>query len=246
MPELFKTEIQQIAKRDGRVVSFDPSKIYVAVSKALKSINDDDLSKAHKVTSDVIGILEITCRHGRVPDVEEVQDLVEKVLMQNGYADAAKAYIIYREQHAKIRDAKKLLSGAVSMVDEYLKENDWRVKENSNMTYSLQGLNVYLSSDVLSYYWLTRIYNDQIREAHLSGDFHIHDLGVLGPYCCGWDLKDLIIRGFAGVAGKIESRPAKHLRSALGQIVNFFFTLQGEAAGAQAFSNFDTCLHRLL
>ena len=110
------------------------------------------------------------------------------------------------------------------------------------MTYSLQGLNVYLSSDVLAYYWLTRIYNDPIREAHLSGDFHLHDLGVLGPYCCGWDLKDLIMRGFAGVAGKIESRPARHLRSDLGKIVNFFFTLQGEAAGAQAMSNFDTLL----
>jgi len=242
MPDLKSIPIEKIAKRDGRVVPFDGSKIYTAVTKALKAVGDDNLDKADRVTNDVLSILDITCRQGRVPDVEEVQDLVEKMLIQNGYADAAKAYILYREQHARIRDAKKLLAGAVSMVDEYLKESDWRVKENSNMTYSLQGLNVYLSSDVLAYYWLTRIYNEKIREAHLSGDFHLHDLGVLGPYCCGWDLKDLIIRGFAGVAGKIESRPAKHLRSALGQIVNFFFTLQGEAAGAQAFSNFDTLM----
>jgi len=242
MADLKSITIEKIAKRDGRVVPFDSSKIFTAVTRALKAVGDDDLEKANRVTNDVLSILDITCRQGRVPDVEEVQDLVEKMLIQNGYADAAKAYILYREQHARIRDAKKLLAGAVSMVDEYLKESDWRVKENSNMTYSLQGLNVYLSSDVLAYYWLTRIYNEKIREAHLSGDFHLHDLGVLGPYCCGWDLKDLIIRGFAGVAGKIESRPAKHLRSALGQIVNFFFTLQGEAAGAQAFSNFDTLM----
>ncbi|MBN1369617.1 MAG: ribonucleoside triphosphate reductase [Dehalococcoidaceae bacterium] len=242
MADLKTITIEKIAKRDGRVVPFDNFKIYTAVTKALKAVGDDDLDKATRVTNDVLSILDITCRQGRIPDVEEVQDLVEKMLIQNGYADAAKAYILYREQHARIRDAKKLLAGAVSMVDEYLKESDWRVKENSNMTYSLQGLNVYLSSDVLAYYWLTRIYNEKIREAHLSGDFHLHDLGVLGPYCCGWDLKDLIIRGFAGVAGKIESRPAKHLRSALGQIVNFFFTLQGEAAGAQAFSNFDTLM----
>jgi len=242
MADLKSITIEKIAKRDGRVVPFDNFKIYTAVTKALKAVGDDDLDKANRVTNDVLSILDITCRQGRIPDVEEVQDLVEKMLIQNGYADAAKAYILYREQHARIRDAKKLLAGAVSMVDEYLKESDWRVKENSNMTYSLQGLNVYLSSDVLAYYWLTRIYNEKIREAHLSGDFHLHDLGVLGPYCCGWDLKDLIMRGFAGVAGKIESRPAKHLRSALGQIVNFFFTLQGEAAGAQAFSNFDTLM----
>ncbi|MDD5604885.1 MAG: ribonucleoside triphosphate reductase [Dehalococcoidales bacterium] len=242
MPNLKTSKIEKIAKRDGRVVPFDASKIYIAVTKALAAVGDNDLSKAERVANDVIGILEITCRQGRVPDVEEVQDLVEKMLIQNGYADAAKSYILYREQRARIRDGKKLLAGAVSMVDEYLRESDWRVKENSNMTYSLQGLNVYLSSDVLAYYWLTRVYNEKIRESHLSGDFHLHDLGVLGPYCCGWDLKDLIIRGFAGVAGKIESRPAKHLRSALGQIVNFFFTLQGEAAGAQAFSNFDTLM----
>jgi len=242
MPETKSTSIERIAKRNGRVVPFDRSKISAAVSKALKAVGDEDTAKSEKVTSDVIGILEITCRHGRVPDVEEVQDLVEKMLIENGFSDAAKAYILYREQHARIRDGKKLLAGAVSMVDEYLRESDWRVKENSNMTYSLQGLNVYLSSDVLAYYWLTRIYNDKVREAHLAGDFHLHDLGVLGPYCCGWDLKDLIMRGFAGVAGKIESKPAKHLRSALGQVVNFFFTLQGEAAGAQAFSNFDTLM----
>jgi len=181
MPNLKTSNIEKIAKRDGRVVPFDVAKIYVAVTKALGAVGDNDLAKAERVTNDVIGILEITCRQGRVPDVEEVQDLVEKMLIQNGYADAAKAYILYREQHARIRDGKKLLAGAVSMVDEYLRESDWRVKENSNMTYSLPGLNENLSSEVLANNWLTRVYNEKIREAHLSGDFHLHDLGVLGP-----------------------------------------------------------------
>jgi anaerobic ribonucleoside-triphosphate reductase len=128
------------------------------------------------------------------------------------------------------------------MVDQYLEVEDWRVKENSNMSYSLQGLNNYLSSTVIAKYWIARIYPEKIAEAHFSGDMHIHDLGVLGPYCVGWDVSDLLLSGFGGVSGKIESKPAKHFRTALGQVVNFFYTLQGEAAGAQAFSNFDTYL----
>src|SRR4030042_1891276 len=134
-----------------------------------------------------------------------------------------------------------LLSSA-DMVDQYLDIEDWRVKENSNMSYSLQGLNNYLSSTVIAKYWITRIYPPHIADAHFAGDMHIHDLGVLGPYCVGWDVRDLLISGFGGVSGKIESKPAKHFRTALGHVVNFFYTLQGEAAGAQAFSNFDTYL----
>jgi ribonucleoside-triphosphate reductase len=195
-----------------------------------------------KISQQVVSILEITCRGLRVPDVEEVQDLVEKILIENGYSEVAKAYILYREQHAQLRRMQELFSGAVEMVDKYLGESDWRTKENSNMSYSLQGLNNYVSSDIIAHYWLNRIYSAEVREAHTSGDFHIHDLGILGAYCCGWDLRELLLEGFRGASGKTESSPARHFRSALGQIVNFFYTLQGESAGAQAFSNFDTLL----
>jgi len=235
-------KIEQIKKRDGRIVPFDTEKITQAVFKAVQAVGDNDRSKAIKVSHQAVAILEITCRGGRIPEVEEVQDLVEKMLVENGYAEIAKAYILYREQHSQLRETKRLFAGAVSMVDKYLEHSDWRIKENSNMDYSLQGLNNYISSDITAYYWLSRIYPPSIREAHLSGDFHVHDLGVLGAYCCGWDLQDLLSRGFHGAAGKVESIPAKHLRSALGHIINFFYTLQGESAGAQAFSNFDTLL----
>ncbi len=163
------------------------------------------------------------------------------MLIENGHAQTAKAYILYRKQHQDMRELAALLSSA-DLVDQYLEVEDWRVKENSNMSYSLQGLNNYLSSTVIAKYWISRIYPARIADAHFSGDIHIHDLGVLGPYCVGWDISDLLMSGFGGVPGKIESKPAKHFRTALGQVVNFFYTLQGEAAGAQAFSNFDTYL----
>jgi anaerobic ribonucleoside-triphosphate reductase len=236
------SKIEHIRKREGHIVSFDPTKITEAVFKATKAVGEDDRSKAERVSGEVVSILEIMCRDGRVPTVEEVQDLVEKMLIENGYVRIAKAYILYRDQHAKLRESRRLLDGARRMVDDYLSKLDWRVSENSNMDYSLQGLNNYVSSGIASRYWLGNIYPPEIREAHIKGDFHIHDLGILGGYCCGWDLKDLLVQGFRGVQGKVESTPPKHLRSALGQIVNFFYTLQGEAAGAQAFSNFDTLL----
>ena len=176
-----------------------------------------------------------------VPTVEEIQDIVEKALIENGHSRTAKAYILYRKQHQDLREIAALLSSA-DLVDQYLEIEDWRVRENSNMSYSLQGLNNYLSSTVIAKYWITRIYPPNIADAHFSGDIHVHNLGILGPYCVGWDIRDLLISGFGGIPGKIESKPAKHFRTALGQVVNFFYTLQGEAAGAQAFSNFDTYL----
>jgi ribonucleoside-triphosphate reductase len=172
--------------------------------------------------------------------VEGIQDSVEKVLFDTAYFNTAKAYILYREQHAQIRAIAAIASA--NLVDSYLNKLDWKVNENSNMAYSLQGLNNYISSDITSKYWLNRIYPPEIRKAHENGEIHIHDLDLLSVYCVGWDLKDLLVQGFKGVEGKVESAPPKHLRSALGQIVNFFYTLQGEAAGAQAFSNFDTLL----
>ena len=172
--------------------------------------------------------------------MEEIQDIVEEVLLNSPYRKTAKAYILYREQHAKIREIAAKAN--VDLVDQYLKRLDWQVNENSNMTYSLQGLNHYISSEISKIYWLNKIYPPEVKQAHIGGDFHIHDLSLLAPYCVGWDLYDLLLTGFKGVSGKVESSPAKHFRVALGQVVNFFYTLQGEAAGAQAFSNFDTLL----
>ncbi len=236
------SNIKYIIKRDGRIVDFDKDKITEAIFKAFKANNDFEKQKADKISEQVVAILSVVYKDGRIPTVENVQDIVETTLINNGYATIAKAYILYRDQHAKIREVKNLLKDSATLIEDYLRKLDWRIKENSNMSYSLQGLNNHISSIVTSTYWLNKIYTPEIKKAHNDGDFHIHDLGLLSVYCCGWDLKDLLFRGFGGVEGKIESSPPSHLESALGQIVNFFYTLQGEAAGAQAFSNFDTYL----
>jgi len=236
------SEIKYIVKRDGRIVDFNKEKITEAIFKAFKANNDYERQKAEKISDQVVSILNVIYKDGKVPTVENVQDLVETTLINNGYTTIAKSYILYRDQHAKIRDVKNLLKDSATLIEDYLKKLDWRIKENSNMSYSLQGLNNHISSIVTSLYWLNKIYTPEIKKAHTDGDFHLHDLGLLSVYCCGWDLKDLLLRGFGGVEGKIESAPPSHLESALGQIVNFFYTLQGEAAGAQAFANFDTLL----
>jgi anaerobic ribonucleoside-triphosphate reductase len=230
-----------VRKRDGRLEPFDQERITNAIWKAAKAVGGKDRELAKRLSDQVVAELKKRFGEDGVPTVEEIQDLVEKILIENGHARTAKAYILYRKQHQDIRELAALLSQA-DLVDQYVEMEDWRVKENSNMSYSLQGLNNYLSSTVIAKYWIGRIYPPNIAEAHFSGDMHIHDLGVLGPYCVGWDIKDLLLTGFGGVPGKIESVPAKHFRTALGQVVNFFYTLQGEAAGAQAFSNFDTYL----
>ncbi|MGD9189113.1 MAG: ribonucleoside triphosphate reductase, partial [Desulfobacteraceae bacterium] len=230
---------EQIKKRDGRIVEFDSSKITAALAKAGEATGEFGEREARKLTLRVLTLAH-ELRLGQVPEVEEIQDIVERVLLDSPYHPTAKAYIIYREQHAQIRSIATKAN--VDLVDHYIQRLDWKIKENSNMCYSLQGLNNYISSDVTSEYWLNKIYPPQIRRAHKSGDLHIHDLSLLSIYCVGWDLKDLLKNGFKGVEGKVESAPPKHLCSALGQIVNFFYTLQGEAAGAQALSNFDTLL----
>ena len=230
-----------VLKRDSKLEPFDQERITNAIWKAAKAVGGKDKEQAKRISDQVVAELNKLYGDDGVPTVEEVQDLVEKRLIENGHASTAKAYILYRKQHNDMRELAALLSSA-DLVDQYLEVEDWRVKENSNMSYSLQGLNNYLSSTVIAKYWISRIYPSKIAEAHFSGDLHIHDLGVLGPYCVGWDVSDLLLSGFGGVAGKIESKPAKHFRTALGQVVNFFYTLQGEAAGAQAFSNFDTYL----
>jgi len=230
---------EKIRKRDGRIVKFDPERITNAISKAGAATGEFDRDIAKKFTIKVLAIAQQLIKD-RIPTVEEIQDIVEEVLMASPYRKTAKAYIIYREQHARIRE---IISKAdTDLVDQYLNKIDWEVNENSNMSFSLQGLNSYISSKISRVYWLSKIYPEEIRKAHIEGDFHIHDLGILSIYCVGWDLFDLLSEGFKGAPGKIQSRPAKHFSSALGQIVNFFYTLQGEAAGAQAFSNFDTFL----
>ena len=231
--------IEKIKKRDGRVVEFDSSKITIAIEKAGGATGEFTEREARKMTLRALTLVH-DLRLGPIPEVEQVQDIVERVLLDSPYYKTAKAYILYREQHSQIRNMTTAIN--VDLVENYIQKLDWKIKENSNMCYSLQGLNNYISSDITAEYWLNRIYPPEIRESHKNGDLHIHDLSLLSVYCVGWDLKDLLIQGFKGVAGKVESAPPKHLRSALGQIVNFFYTLQGEAAGAQALSNFDTLL----
>lgn len=232
-------KIIQIRKRDDRIVEFDPNKISTAIFKAMRAAGEPDQERADALADKVVEKLNKKFHERSIPAVEEIQDIVEEILIENHLIKAAKAYIIYRDQHAKMRDIKSMINSD-ELMDGYLKQLDWKVRENSNMDYSLQGLNNYVASSISSNYWLNKIYSPEMRDAHVSGDFHIHDLQLLAPYCCGWDLHDLLLRGFGGVRGKVESKPPKHLTPALNQLVNFFYTLQGEAAGAQAVSNLDT------
>ncbi len=233
---------QQVKKRTGQLVLFDQEKITRAIEKALTATGQGDGLKAKRLSNKVVKLATRRFRKDEIPSVEQIQDIVEEVLILEGYAETAKAYILYREQRRKIREAVSVFDEAVYMVDRYIQELDWQVQENANMAYSLQGLNHYITSAVAKKYWLNKIYSSEVREAATKEDFHIHNLDCLGAYCMGWDLEDLLIKGFRGVPGKAETKPAKHFRTALGQLVNFFYTLQGETAGAQAVSNFDTLL----
>lgn len=232
------TTFTTILKRNGKKENFNPEKITVALTKAGQATGEFDREMAQKLAVRVVNIAQQMMQDS--PTVEGVQDIVEEVLISSPYRKTAKAYILYRQQRAEVRAIASKFN--TDLVDQYLQQRDWKVNENSNMAYSLQGLNHYISSEVSKIYWLNKIYPAPVKEAHQSGDLHLHDLGLLSVYCVGWDLHDLLTQGFKGVSGKMESKPAKHFRSALGQIVNFFYTLQGEAAGAQAFSNFDTLL----
>jgi ribonucleoside-triphosphate reductase len=233
--------MKKIRKRDGSVVFFQADKIEGAIWKAVRSVGGEDRVKTKEISEKVSEKLNrIHGDHG-IADVEDVQDLIEKVLIEEGHAKVSKAFILYRKSREELRDVKGLFD-TIEAVEDYIGLNDWMVKENSNMGYSLQGLNNYIATKIVSNYWMRRIYPEAVRKVHEAGDIHVHDLGTLGAYCVGWDLKDLLTVGFKGVKGKVESKPAKHLRTALGQMVNFFYTLQGESAGAQAFSNFDTLL----
>jgi ribonucleoside-triphosphate reductase len=237
-----ESHIEKIRKRDGRVVDFDQEKIAEAVHKAVVATDSGNGPESKRVSDKVVALLNRRFKKGEVPTIEQVQNIVEEALMLEGLVETAKAYVLYREQRRAIREATKATDDSSEKVDSYLKEIDWQVKENANMTFSLQGLNQYVGSYISKKYWLNKIYPKEIRDAALSEDFHIHNLELLAPYCAGWDLYDFLVKGFGGVMGKIECRPPKHFRTALGQLVNVLFTLQGETAGANAVSNFDTLL----
>ena len=232
----------QVQKRGGKVVDFNLSKISEAITQAFEAQEVQyhpsviDLL-ALKVTAD----FEPKIKEGLIA-VEDIQDSVESVLVQAGYAEVAKAYILYRKQHEKLRNMKSTILDYKEIVDNYVKINDWRVKENSTVTYSVGGLILSNSGAITANYWLSEVYDEEIANAHRNADIHIHDLSMLTGYCAGWSLKQLIKEGLGGVTGKITSAPAKHLATLCNQMVNFLGIMQNEWAGAQAFSSFDTYL----
>ncbi len=233
--------ITKIRKRDGRLVDYDITKIENAIAKAMISLGDGEIKDCKKMAR----ITELNLMEEfeeRIPSVEDVQDQVEKVLMNNGYENVAKAYILYRRDHEKVRNIQNTVMDYKQTVDKYLNLADWRVKENSTVTYSVGGLILSNSGAITANYWLSEVYDKEIEQAHKNADIHIHDLSMLTGYCAGWSLKQLITEGLGGVVGKITSSPASHLSTLCNQMVNFLGIMQNEWAGAQAFSSFDTYL----
>ena len=231
--------ITEVKKRNGYVENFKKEKIVWAIFKAATAVGGDDWELAERLTDQVIDIAAFQFKK-TTADVEGLQDIVEKVLIENGHAMTAKAFILYREKRKSARELNALIGATVNLFGDYLQERDWQVQENANTQHSINGMNNYIREAFTKKYWLHEIYPNDVREAHMNGDSHIHDLGFFGPYCAGWDLRQLLLDGFGGVSCKVESKPPKHLRSFLGQIVNSTFTTQGETAGAQAWSSFDT------
>ena len=232
----------QVVKRDGDVVDFNLSKISAAITKAFEALE----KQTHPDVINLISIRVTSNFEDKIKNdqitVEDIQDSVEQVLSECGYADVAKAYILYRRQREKVRNINSALLNYKDLVDNYLKINDWRVKENSTVTYSVGGLILSNSGAITANYWLSEVYDDEIAEAHRNADIHLHDLSMLTGYCAGWSLKQLIQEGLGGVPGKIQSSPANHLSTLCNQMVNFLGIMQNEWAGAQAFSSFDTYL----
>lgn len=226
----------KVIKRDGQVVFCDGQKISNAIVKAAMAVGETINGDA--IANDVL--LKILSCPDPAISVETIQDMVEQALIHRNAASIAKAYILYRENRRKVREGKILIDSTSKLFNDYLNDKDWLIKENANTRKSINGMNNYIRESFTRCYWLNDMYPERIRQAHLSGDFHIHDLGFFGPYCCGWDLQQLLTIGFGGISGKVSSLPAKHLRSFLGQIVNATFTSQGESAGAQAWSSIDT------
>lgn len=238
--------IKKVKKRSGAIQQFDSEKIRIAIFKSLDHTYDS-MPEAEIIELSVLATKVVVFKINKnfkceIIDLEEIQNYVEEELMDLGFKEAARNYIRYRYLHEKIRNDKSTFVNVSQIVDDYISKEDWKVYENSNMDFSLQGLNNHIVSEVTKNFWLNHLLSDSQKEVHLNGDLHIHDLGLLSTYCCGWDLEKLLITGFTGVKNKVQSKPPKHFRTALGQLVNFFYTLQGEAAGAQAVSSFDTYL----
>ena len=236
--------IKQIKKRDGRIVEFDIERITIAAKKALQVAGTTNAKLPQTISKDVLA--ELTKQgfgDDKLPDIEIVQDLVERSFVKRGLTKAAKAYILYRAQHDSLRKSKQMMMDVQGLVADYLDREDWRVNENSNSGFSYASLLNHVSGSVVAHYTLENVYSRDIAEAHSSGDLHLHDLssGIVG-YCAGWSLRQLLQEGFKGSSGRASASPAKHFDTALGQIVNFLSTLQTEWAGAQAFSSFDTLL----
>lgn len=237
--------IETIIKRDGRKESFNKEKIKNAIYKAIINTRNDLTEEKVKERSELasnIVVFKLNEKDITIIHLEDVQNAVEETLMVLGMTDVARSYVRYRFQREQMRLDKESSISVEKMMRNYIHKDDWLVKENANMDYSLQGLNNYIVSDITKNFWLNHVFSKEQKQAHQNGDLHIHDLGLLSTYCCGWDLETLLLKGFRGVKNKAQTRPAKHLKTALGQLVNFFYTLQGEAAGAQAVSNFDTLI----
>ena len=232
----------KVMKRDGTIAEFDIAKISKAITKAFEA----EKCEFHPTVIDLLALKVTSDFSPKIKDgiinVEDIQDSVERVLSQAGYTDVAKAYILYRKQREKVRNVKATMLNYKDLVDSYLDSSDWRVKENSTVTYSVGGLILSNSGAITANYWLSEIYDEEIADAHRSAAIHLHDLSMLTGYCAGWSIKQLIQEGLGGVGGKITSKPAKHLASLCNQMVNFLGIMQNEWAGAQAFSSFDTYL----
>ncbi len=232
----------EVMKRDGSRAGFDRSKIDAAILRAGQASGEFGEEEAGLLGAQVVKVLSHCLRHDELLDIERIQDIVEQVLISANHLQTARAYIVYREQHHKLRQDRRTLVDVAASVNEYLQREDWRVNANANQGYSLGGLILNTSGKMIANYWLSHVYPPEIGEAHREGDLHIHDLDMLAGYCAGWSLRTLLQEGLNGVPGKVEAGPPRHLSSAVGQIVNFLGTLQNEWAGAQAFSSFDTYL----
>ena len=231
-----------VIKRDGSGVEFDAERIYSAIEKSAEATGEFDMSEARNLTNSVVNYIKKTEDYNNEISVESIQDIVERALMASGYFKTARAYIIYREKRSQARSTKGAVIAVEDAINEYVNQADWRVRENANLGYSIGGLIIRIAGKIVANYWLDYVYTPEIKEAHRSGDFHIHDLDFFAGYCAGWSLRQLLEEGFNGVPGKVESAPPKHFDTAIGQMVNFLGTLQNEWAGAQAFSSFDTYL----
>ena len=238
---MYEKKLSHLIKRDGSVKDFDANKIVAAIAKAGKATGEFDEARAAQITEERV-LPKLISLNLVTPHIEQVQDAVEHALFDEGYFKTLRAYIVYREQRQKARDARQSWVNVESSINEYLQQLDWRVNANANQGYSLGGLILNVSGKVVANYWLNYIYPAEIGRAHREADFHIHDLDMLSGYCAGWSLRTLLTEGLNGVPGKVEAGAPKHLSSATGQIVNFLGTMQNEWAGAQAFSSFDTYL----